>query len=328
MKKSPLVVIMMPNQNSASLAYKGKSIMMSCLESLKKTRYENYRVVVADNGSSDNSRQMASRFKGVEFLVKKTREEYGGIPRTNNFAIRYIVRRYKPEYIMMFNTDMIVKDPLWLQRIVDLAESDEDIGLVGCKLLYPNGRIQHAGIITSSFPVNVGRGEPDRGQYDYIKEVDGVTAALVLIRTSMLRKVALFDELFYNGFDDTDFCLRVREAGYRIMYIGKSSIIHLEGFASGQSLNQSMRDKSFYGHQTAYAYYIYKNLHGLDRLKALISLFGRGLTMYGIDTDTGSGKAKHIKFRDRPLWRIGVCLKALSDGRRIYRMHRRPPMAF
>ena len=318
----------MPNYNSASIIYKGRSILLSCLESLKKTRYDNYKVVIADNHSTDNSADLVARFGGVQFLPKKSKEEYGGIPRTNNFAIRYIMHRYNPKYILMFNTDMIVKDALWVRKLVDLAESDEKIGLVGCKLLYPNGRIQHAGIKASFFPVNIGRGEADRGQYDRINEVDGVTAALVLIRASILARVALFDEQFYNGFDDTDFCLRAREAGFKIMYDGEASIVHLEGFASASSPVRSVRDRSFYGHQTAYAYYLFKNLSGLGRMRAVVSLFGRGVAMYGIDTDTSSGKATTIRFRDRPLWRLGVCVRALFDGYAIYRRHHRPPMVF
>ena len=311
----------MPNQNSASIVYRGKSILLSCLESLKKTKYNNYKVVVADNHSTDGSAKMVAKFKGVEFLKKTSKEEYGGIPKTNNFAIRHIIKKYEPEYIMMFNTDMIVKDTLWVQKIVNLAESNPKIGLVGCKLVYPNGRIQHAGIHANFFPVNIGRGELDRGQYDRINEVDGVTAALVLIRTSILRKVDLFDEKFYNGFDDTDFCLRVRKAGYKIMYDGKASIVHLEGFASASAPDQSVRDKSFYGHQTAYAYYAFKNFGYVNRIKAFGSLLVRSILMYGVDTDTNSGGSTTVKFRDRKLWRLKTSLKAISDGRRLYLQH-------
>ena len=317
MKRTPSVIILIPNYNSASIMYRNKPILLSCLQSLKKTKYNNYKILIADNSSTDNSREIAKRFNGVKFQVKKTREEYGGIPRTNNFGIRYIMRHYNPDYILMYNTDMLVNDALWLKKLVDLAESDEKIGLVGCKLLYPTGKIQHAGIKINYFPVNMGRGELDKGQYDKIEEADGVTAALVLIKNTVIKKVDLFDEKFYNGFDDTDFCIRVRKAGFKIMYDGKASIIHFEGFASANSPDPAVRDKSFYGHHVAYMYFAFKNFQTLDIVRAIFSSLVRSILVYSVD-DTKTKKAT-IKVRDRALWRLGVAIKSIFDGYGLYK---------
>lgn len=315
MKAQPSVVIMMPNYNSASIIYKNGPLLEQCLKSLKKTRYKNYRVLVADNSSTDSSGTVARRL-GAEFLVKTTKEEYGGIPKTNNFAIKYILKRYDPDYIMMFNTDMLINDKDWLAKLVDTAESDKKIGLVGCKLVYPTGKIQHAGMIIDSAPRNRGRAEPDNGQYESVEEVDGVTAALQLMPNRMIRKVGLFDENFRNGFDDTDYCIRVRKMGFKIIYDGRASVVHLEGFASANSPNQSTRDKSFFGYQFSYIYFALKDLGTLGQIKAICTQLLRGII--SVEDDSRHRGISSIKFRDRKLWRIKISIKAIIEARKAY----------
>ncbi len=318
MKKEPSVVIMMPNYNAASIRYKKKPLFELCLNSLRKTRYPNYRVVIADNSSTDASAGIAKRL-GAEFVVKKTKEETGGIPKTNNFGIKYIMRRYNPDYILMFSTDMLVDDRDWLGKLVETAEADRTIGLVGCKLVYPTGRIQHAGMIVDSAPRNRGRAKPDSGQYDSVEAVDGVSAALQLMPNRIIRKVGLFDEKFQNGFDDTDYCVRVRKAGFRIVYDGRAKVIHLEGFSSANSPDPSIRDKSFYGYQLSYSYFAFKDLKGFGRIKALALELLRSLI--SVEDNFRERKATNIRFRDRKLWRIKVSLKAISEAHRLYSSH-------
>jgi len=315
MKRQPSVVIMMPNYNSASILYRNKSLLEQCLKSLKRTKYGNYRVLVADNSSTDQSGRIAKRL-GAEFLVKRTKEDYGGIPKTNNFAIKYIMKRYDPDYILMFNTDMLVNDPYWLKKLVETAESDKKIGLVGCKLVYPTGKIQHAGMIIDSAPRNRGRAEPDDSQYDEVEDVDGVTAALQLMPNAMIKKVGLFDENFRNGFDDTDYCLRVRRAGFRIVYDGRAEVLHLEGFASANSPDQSTRDRSFYGYQFSYVYFAYKNLGFLGRIKVICTELLR--SVISVEDASRERKAANIMLRDRKLWRIKVSIRAIGEARRTY----------
>ncbi len=317
--KEPFVAIVIPNHNSASVMYKGKPILKSCIESLGKTSYKNYRIIIADNNSTDNSREMVNRYGHVDLAIKKTKERFGGIARTNNFGIKYALKKYKPDYILMYNTDMLVEDGLWLSKLVELAESDSSTGMVGCKLLFPNGRIQHAGMVIGSDPHNRGWGERDGGQYDKVEEVSGITGALALIRGSVFRKVGFFDENFYNGMDDADFCIRVRDNGFKILYDGEVSIVHFEGFASTNSPNQRTRDDTFYGYQVSYAYFAYKDFTAVKRGAVLLQQLSR--CFFEWKGSSGSRGLSNIKLRDRKLWRLGVSLKAMAHARKAYNEH-------
>lgn len=316
MKNSPFVAVVIPNYNAASTLYKGKPILQLCLESLRKTDYNNYKVLIIDNSSTDNSKEIVRKFNEVEFVRFKSKGDGGGIPKTNNYGYKYALRKYNPDYIMMYNTDMLVKDREWMKKLVAFAEVHKDAGLVGCKLLYPTGRIQHAGMIIDSMPRNRGRGEIDKGQYDGIEEVDGVTAALWLIKKSVIKDVGFFDERFYSGFDDTDYCIRVKRAGYRIFYYGKTSIIHFEGFTSANSADPEIRDRSFYNYQLSYAYYAFKNFGILGRAKMLAMALARAF-ISAEDKDRQRGIAS-IRLRDRIPWRIKVTIKAIIKSYNIY----------
>ena len=298
----PVVVIVIPNRNAAAQLYKGRSMLLQCLESLQATAYPRLRIVVADNQSTDNSREVCGRFENVEFYSVKAKN----IPDTNNIGIRHAMRKWKPKYVCMYNTDMILGgDELWLDKLVAFAEGHSRAGLVGCKLLYPTGRIQHAGMLIDHAPRNRGRGEEDRGQYDAVERVEGITAALVLLRTSLIGRIGLFDTLYPNGFDDTDFCIRAGRV-CDIYYYGKTSIIHLEGFATANSTDAAQRDRAFAGYQTSYLRYIRKHLRGTAKLKGYAALLARSFI-----TIEDSGHARgHIRIREKPLRHLGMTARA------------------
>lgn len=317
--KQPFVAIVIPNHNSASVRFRGRPILRSCIESLAKTAYENYKIIIADNNSTDNSRKMVRSFRHVDLAIKRTKEKFGGIARTNNFGIRYALRKYRPDYVLMYNTDMLVEDRRWLSKLVATAESDGRIGMVGCKLLFPNGRIQHAGMVMGTDPHNRGWGERKSGRYDAVEDVDGITGALALIRSGVFGEVGFFDENFYNGMDDADFCIRVRRQGYRIVYDGKASIVHFEGFASTNSPSRKTRDDTFYGYQVSYAYFAYKDFGAAKRAAVLLQQLSRCFFEWkGSSNPRG---VSNVKLRDRKLWRLRLSLRAMAHARRAYRNH-------
>ncbi|MDI6856339.1 MAG: glycosyltransferase family 2 protein, partial [Candidatus Thermoplasmatota archaeon] len=106
-------------------------------------------------------------------------------------------------------------------------------GIVGCKLLYPNGRIQHAGARISIKELShYGVGEVDRGQYNELKEVDYVTGAALMIKREVIDKIGSLDEEFSPAyFEEVDWCARARKAGYRVVYDPNATLLHYEGIS-------------------------------------------------------------------------------------------------
>ena len=223
MRKYPSVSIIILNWN-------GKKLLKDCLSSLfKLTDYPNYKVIVVDNGSTDGSVEYVKKhFPKADILAL---DKNYGFSKGNNEGIKYALKKYNPDYILLLNNDTEIIQKDWLTRMVEVAESDKKIGIVGCKLVYPDGRIQHAGVDVFSL-THYGWGEEDKGQWDEIKEVLAISGACFFIKRSLIKKIGLLDEIYspYWG-EETDFCMRAIRAGFKIVYVGHSTLIHREGFS-------------------------------------------------------------------------------------------------
>ncbi|MEM4325816.1 MAG: glycosyltransferase family 2 protein, partial [Candidatus Pacearchaeota archaeon] len=127
-KKRPFVAIIIVNLNK-------KEILKKCLDSLyKKTKYKNYVVIVSDNGSTDGSVEMIKKeFKRVDLIENRKNL---GFALANNVAVDYALRKYNPDYFFLLNNDTKIIQKDWLTKLVETAESDERIGIVGCNLIY------------------------------------------------------------------------------------------------------------------------------------------------------------------------------------------------
>lgn len=229
----PFVSIIIVNWNE------GKMIR-DCLISIKDhTDYPNFNVIVVDNGSTDGSVEMIQR----KFpWVKLIKNEIPYFARANNMGIKYALKE-GADYVFLLNNDtkMIHRD--WLTRIIEIPEANPNVGIVGCKLIYPDGRIQHAGgkidVKSSEVAFNYGAGKLDNGSYDEVKDVDYVTGAAFLIRKEVLQKIGLLDERFSPiYFEETDYCARAKMAGYRIIYNPRTKIVHREGITVKKRLPQ------------------------------------------------------------------------------------------
>lgn len=320
-KNDPLVVIIVSNYNGASYFYKRHSILWHVFSSLKKTNYQNYKIVMADDKSTDKSVEYVKKnFPYVDIVVN---DSDGGFSKNNNKAIKYAMQKYKPDYIVLLNNDIIITDDLWLNKLVEVAESNPRTGIVGCKLVYPTGRIQHAGIEISYYGArNIGRGQKDYSQFDYIKEVEGVTFAAVLINKKTIEKVGLLDENFFMGFEDVDYNIRARASGFKVYYTGNVKLIHLEGFTSTNSKFYKIRLESFYHTQVNFWYLVlkYKSLKqfkGLNRLKAIFIFFLEAiLSIEGSDRER---KLSNIRLKEKPFTRLLLSLKAIKEAQRLYK---------
>jgi GT2 family glycosyltransferase len=189
-------------------------------------------VIVVDNASTDGSAELvADQFPSVRLIRHQENLGFAG-------ACNAGLRVAEGEVLVLLNQDTRVHEG-WLAALVRHCR-EPSAGVVGCKALYPDGEtIQHAGGRVewpSGAGIHDGRGERDRGQYDEPRSVDYVTGAAMAFRREVLDEVGLLDEGFWPGyFEDTDYCARVREAGYQVRYAPDAVLIHDESPSLGQT---------------------------------------------------------------------------------------------
>lgn len=315
--QQPSVVIILSNYNGLSTLYNKKPILKISLNSVKKTKYGNLKVILADDASTDESVVYAKRLYPNIITVKN--RVNGGFSKNNNNAIRFALDKYNPDYILLLNNDIIIEDKNWLTKMVELAESDEKIGIVACKLLYPNGRIQHGGIVMGAMPHSRGRGEPDSAKYSGIEELEAVAFACTLIKKELIRKIGLLDDAFFMGYEDEDYCVRARKAGFKVMYHGGVSLIHLEGLTSTYAKTEDVRMRMFFNERKNYLYFVRKHSGDYSIFgKAIIFFAFFGASFISIEGSDRKRGISSLRLKPMALTRFWLSLKAFA-GSRSYR---------
>ncbi|MEW4571204.1 glycosyltransferase [Tautonia sp. JC769] len=235
----PGVAIVIPTRDRADL-------LRRCLESIRaRTTYQNYEIVVIDNGSQeDETLEYLDRLGPGCRVIRIENDERGfSYARIHNQAIQQLGDSF--EFVVLLNNDTEVVRPEWLSQLVGYGQI-AGVGAVGGRLLYPDGRLQHAGIVTDLF--GGGPGHPFKGlpwwhadgQFlDRVaRNVSAVTAACLLVRRETYLKIGGFDEdRFAVGFNDVDFCLRLSEMGLRCVYAPRAELLHFEGASRGLTLD-------------------------------------------------------------------------------------------
>lgn len=223
----PLVSIIIPTKDKIDL-------LRTCLRSIHdKTRYpsDKLEIVIVDHDSREDE-AIAFLRKTGQARTARILSYTGGFnfSRMNNRA----AARSQADVLVFLNNDTQIIDPLWLRRLVDFAMSRE-VAVVGGKLLYPDGTVQHGGVVVgvqcSAVHCHVGLpGEDDKasGLANVTREVASMTAACMAIRRELFTELGGFDERLATAFNDTDLCLRALERGYRNIYIGHALAIHHE----------------------------------------------------------------------------------------------------
>jgi len=201
-----------------------------------KTEYRNYEVVVIDNSRDSEIQKLVEGWpdppQPLRYIDWRHRPfNYSVI---NNEAARHC----QSPILLFLNDDTTVIEPGWLQALVELAARPE-VGAVGAKLLYPNGNIQHAGVVMGLFE-NCGhafKGLAGNQQHyfdlpDVIRNVSAVTGACLMTRAAVFQAVGGFDEqTFPVAFNDIDLCLKIGQQGYRVLYTPYASLYHHEAFS-------------------------------------------------------------------------------------------------
>ena len=159
-----------------------------------------------------------------------------GFAEGNNIGIRYALKNLDPDYVLLLNNDTVV-DKYFLNELVKTGESSEKIGCVGPKVYYYDfkGRkdvINFAGNKMSLYTTRgkcFGCNEVDSGQYDNIKETSRVEGCCMLIKTKIIKKVGMFDPIYFAYWEETDLCMRIKNAGFKLLYVPKAKIWHKVG---------------------------------------------------------------------------------------------------
>jgi len=214
-------------------------VLSVCIESIfSKSTYKNFEIIVIDNNSSESK-----FFKLMEKWKTKEPERFKYIKAPIKFNFSSLVNiGYKNstgEYLILLNNDTEVISPDWIEGMIEQAQRPS-IGVVGCKLLYPNETIQHAGVIIGMGGVAghalVGEHRFGPGYFNYVNMANNysaLTAACVMVRKDAFEEVNKFDEEFTVEYNDVDFCLKLLEAGYHNIYLPHVELFHHESITRG-----------------------------------------------------------------------------------------------
>ncbi len=201
-----------------------------CLKSLLDTTTDiSFEVIVVDDASSDETEQRLCQFSGITYL--RNEQNLGFIGSCNRGA-----EAATGDYVVMLNNDTAV-GANWLDALVDTFETHDDAGLVGAKLVYPDGSLQEAGgiVFSDGSGWNFGRnGDPNDPAFNYVREVDYCSGAAIMLRRNLWERFGGFDTRYAPAYyEDTDLAMQVRQAGLKC-YIQPSAIVtHFEGVTSG-----------------------------------------------------------------------------------------------
>jgi O-antigen biosynthesis protein len=225
------VTIIVPTKNKADL-------LRSCIASIERhTTHQAYRIIIVDNGSDEPS--------ALDYLRRTRHRVLRYIDRNGfNFAgiINAAVAAAETEYFVLLNNDTIVISPNWLEEMLGYAVMP-GVGAVGAKLLYPDGRIQHAGVILGVHGLTghafQGRVDAESSlEYMYFAHVArnyaAVTGACLLTCKSVFNEIGGFDAKNLRvAWNDVDYCLRLYERGWRVVFTPHAALYHLEAQSRG-----------------------------------------------------------------------------------------------
>jgi len=227
--------------------YKTYELTKNAIKSVLKTVKSSYEVFVVDNDSQDLSyEKLESRFKNeiadgkIKLIANKSNQ---GFAIANNMAIK----ESKGDYILLLNSDTIVKEDS-IDSSFDYIKNHDDVGVLGCKILLPNGNLDKAAKRSFPNPKNsfyklfgfskINKNSEDNNYNlddlaaDGVYEVDSLVGAFMLLRKKTIEEIGLLDEDYFMYGEDIDWCYRIKKANWKIIYYGETEIIHFKGSSS------------------------------------------------------------------------------------------------
>ena len=227
--ENPDVSIIIPVHNNIKFTF-------NCLKSILKNTQGLFEIIVVDDASYDETPNLLNNVENIKII--KNDENRGFVDSCNIGA-----KVSKAKYLLFLNNDTIVTEN-WLEPLKNAIEKD-NVGAVGAKLVYPDGKLQEAGgiIWNDASGWNYGRyDDPDKPEYNFVREVDYCSGAALLVRRDLFEKFGGFDERFKPGYyEDTDLCFSIRSSGYKVLYQPESVVIHFEGITGGTDITSGVK---------------------------------------------------------------------------------------
>jgi len=255
MENQPKITIITVN-------YNGLIHTEAFLNSLRKITYKNIEIIVVDNASPQGVGNLQSNFPEIKLILSHENLGFAG---GNNLGIK----EGTGKYFFLLNNDTEV-DPDFIEPLVDLMESNPQIGIGSSKLVYYSqpDTLQFAGS-TGINPYTgrgfaIGHGEKDDAKFDKSYKTLLAHGAAMMISRAAIEKVGMMAELFFLYYEETDFCERIKRAGFEIWYCGKSKVYHKESMSVGKESPM----KVYYLTRNRIVY-TRRNTKGLQKLLAL-----------------------------------------------------------
>lgn len=237
----PLVSVIIPVYNQWQYTKK-------CIYSVAKSAVGvKYEIILADDHSTDDTANAAKFFPGLKII--KTPQNSGFLKNCNNAA-----GHAAGDYIVLLNNDTVVHEN-WLQAMLEVMENPR-VGMTGSKLIYPDGKMQEAGgiIWNDASGWNYGRlDNPEKPEYNYIKQVDYISGASIMVRSSLWKDLGGFDERYVPAYyEDTDLAFAIREKGFDVVFTPFSVVTHFEGQSHGTDESTGIKRYQVVNHKKFY----------------------------------------------------------------------------
>ncbi|WP_283624621.1 glycosyltransferase family 2 protein [Clostridium butyricum] len=218
--------------------YNGSNDTIDCINSIEKSQYDNYNIIVVDNASTTEQYNEIYEFVINNKKVKLIRsKENLGFAGGNNLAIKYALKTFNSDYYLLLNNDTLVnKDTI--NELVNTANNRVDCGIVGAKIYYHNdkNKIWYAGgkINWNRFTtIHYGEGEYESNQYNEEKEVEFITGCTMLISKKVIKDIGLLEDNYFMYYEDTDYSIKTAEGGYKLYYNPRAHVYHKVCASSG-----------------------------------------------------------------------------------------------
>lgn len=216
------------------LNYNGYKDTLKCIDSINNKENEfNDNIIVVDNNSTDNSKNILEKDKRIHFIETN---ENGGFAKGNNIGIKYAIEN-NAQYIILLNNDTEIEENA-ISILVQAAEKDSSVGIVGSRIMYFDNKelINYCGgkidwLKGATIHENYKRKYIDKGiNYKY---TEFITGCCMLIKREVIEKIGYLPEEYFMYYEDTDYCVKAKENGYKLGLCEDSVIYHKVSVSSG-----------------------------------------------------------------------------------------------